>query len=291
MNRPRKSSQRLVAVQSTQDAALYDTHVVPRYSALFGRLLLSALPQRERLQVLDVGCGSGYPALEVLRRLGDGGRVIAIDPDPALLDVARRRALDETGRRIFFKVESAEQLSFRDDVFDVVIGNLALGSFEQPEGALREMRRVLVPAGRLLLTHPLAGTFEEVLDMFREVALKTDSGSLAQRIERVAARYPSASTLQAVVAGAGFEDVDVQIEEFQVPFGSAAELFRDAMVRFVALPEWQWIAGSGGASADPFAAFDGHEGALEQVQRALEIYFGGGPLSLRVSAGLVTARR
>src|SRR5690606_15295012 len=120
-------------------------HVVPRYSALFGRLLLAEVPTGERLQVLDVGCGSGYPALEVMRRLGEGGRVIAIDPDPALVDVARRRALDEAGRRIFFKVESADQLGFGRDVFDVVMGNLALGALETPEQALEEMRRVLVP--------------------------------------------------------------------------------------------------------------------------------------------------
>lgn len=274
------SSQRVAAVGTSEDAALYDAHVVPRYSTLFGRLLLGELPSRERLQVLDVGCGTGYPALEVLRRLGEGGRVIAIDPDPALIDLARTRALDEAGRRIFFKVESAEQLSFGDEVFDVVIGNLALGAFQSPARALGEMRRVLVPSGRLVLTHALAGSFEEVLDMFRELALKHDDGALAQRIERIAARYPAASTLEAAVAAAGFADVSVRVEEFQITFPSAAEVFTDPMIRMVALPEWRWIAGFE----------EGSETLLGKVQRALETYFGAGPLSLRVSAGLVTAR-
>lgn len=278
--RRRQSSQRLAAVGTAQDAALYDAHVVPRYSELFGRLLLGELPANERMQVLDVGCGTGYPALEVMRRLGDGGRVIAIDPDPSLMDVARRRALDDAGRRIFFKVESAEQLSFSDEVFDVVIGNLALGSLEAPEHALAEMMRVLVPAGRLVLTHALAGTFEEVLDMFREVALKNDDPHIGQRIDRLAGRYPSAATLEAAVAGAGFEDVTVKTEEFQVAFASAAQIFADPMIRFVALPEWRWIAGFE----------EGSETVLDQVQRSLDTYFGGGPLSLRVSAGVVTAR-
>lgn len=275
-----QSSQRLLVAETAEDAALYDAHVVPRYSTLFGRLILGELPRQERLQVLDVGCGTGYPSLEVLRRLGEGGRVIAIDPDGALIDVARRRALEEANRRIFFKVEGVEQLSFGDDVFDLAIGNLAMAALEQPERALAELGRVLAPGGRLLLTHALAGTWEEINDMFRELALKNDDPAIGARVDRIATRYPTAATLEAVVAGAGFTDVTVKVEEFQLAFGSAAEIFTDPAIRFVALPEWRWIAG-----------FDeGSERVLEQVRRALEIYFGAGPISLRISAGLVSAR-
>ena len=280
MSGRRRSSQRLASVGTAQDAATYDAHVVPRYAALFARMLLPKVPRRERLQVLDVGCGTGHVALEVLRTLADGGRVIAVDPDAALVDLARRRALDDAGRRIFFKVEAADALSFGDEVFDLVVGNLALSTFAQPEAALAEMRRVLAPGGQLLLTQPLAGTFEEVLDMFQEVALKREDGTLSQRTERIASRYPAAATLEAVVRAAGFDDVEMATEEFQIPFGSAAEIFSDPMIRFVALPEWRWIAG-----------FDqGAEDVLREVQRHLETYFGGGPLTLRVHAGLVSAR-
>ena len=65
-----QSSPRMAAVSTANDAAVYDTHVVPRYSSLFGRMLLAEIPERERVQVLDIGCGTGHPALEVLSRLG-----------------------------------------------------------------------------------------------------------------------------------------------------------------------------------------------------------------------------
>jgi ubiquinone/menaquinone biosynthesis C-methylase UbiE len=268
------------APPTLEDAIQYDVHVVPRYSALFGRMLLAEIPSRERLQVLDVGCGTGYPAIEILRHLGEGSRVIAIDSDSAQVDLARRRALDDAGKRIFFKVESAEQMSFGDEVFDVVVANVSLSSVERPDRALTEMRRVLAKAGQLVLTQPLAGTFEEVVDMFRELALKHDRSPLAQRVERVAALYPTAATLEAAVAGAGFTDVRVVTEELTLPFQSASSIFTDPMIRVIALPEWRWIAGFE----------DGSERLLDEVQRALETYFGRGPLSLRVMAGLVTAR-
>lgn len=264
---------------SSQDAELYASSVVPRFSSLFGRRLIPQIPEGQRLQVLDVGCGTGYPALEVMARLGDGGRVIAIDPDPALIDVARRRALDEAGRRIFFKPGSAESLGFGDEVFDVVMGNLVLDALGEPEAALSEMLRVLVPGGRMVLTMALESTFEEVMDMFREVGLKRDDLALAQRIEHIGGRYPTASRLEAMVKGAGFESVTVHRETLHLRFDDASHIFTDPAMRFVALPEWRWIAGFDRGSAR----------TLTEVQESLDTYFGGGPLSLRIEAGLVVA--
>jgi ubiquinone/menaquinone biosynthesis C-methylase UbiE len=275
----RRSSQR-IAIVTAQDTASYESHVVPRYSALFGRILLDEVPSRARVQVLDVGCGSGYPALEVLKKIGEGGRVIAIDPDGTLIDVARRRALGDSGRRIFFKVESAEELSFSDDVFDIVIANLALEAFERPDLALGEIKRVLAPKGRLVLTHAMAGTFEEVLDMFREIALKHENTALAQRVERIAGNYPTPPMLEAIVANAGFEEVKVVVEEQRIPFPSPAEIFSDPMIAIVALPEWKWIAGTDEAG----------EETLAEASRSLETYFWRGPISLTVQIGLCTAK-
>lgn len=264
-----------------QEAIVYDGVVVPRWSALFGRALVARVPHSPRMQVLDVGCGTGHPAFDVMRKLGETGRVIAIDRDPALVDLARRRARDDAGKRIFFKIEPLEQMSFGDEVFDVVVGNLVMGSIEDEGGALAEMRRVLVPDGRLILTRPLVGTFDEVLDMFREVVVRRDHTELARRIDRIALRYPSASVWRAQLAGAGLEQVEIEVEELRLPFRSARELFADPMLRHVAMPEWRWLCGMQA----------GDEAMLDEVERALETYFAGGPISLTVRAGLAQARK
>lgn len=281
MSQERQNSQRfLTQTTSAEEAALYDTQVVPRFSSLFGRLLLAHVPERERMQVLDVGCGTGHPTLELLERLGEGSRVIAIDSDSALLDVARRRALDDSGRRVFFKCATAEELAFGDEVFDLVVSNIAFGTFVQPERAIAEMHRVLVEGGQLLMTHTLAGTFEEIFDVFREIALKRDDADLSRRIDRIQGRYPSPEMFQTLFTNAGFTDVSVETEEFQLSFGRAREILTDPAMNFVALPEWRWMAGFD----------DDGEEILSEVPKTLDTYFGGGPLSLRVRAGLVSAR-
>lgn len=275
------SARRPSPTTTPHEAGVYDSVVVPRWSQLFGRMLLPRIPSGTRGQVLDVGCGTGHPAFEVMRRLGEAGRVIAIDRDAALVDLARRRALEAAGKRIFFKVEPVESMSFGDEVFDLVVGNLAMGSVEDEGAAYGEIRRVMVPGARLLLTRPLSGTFEEVLDMFREIAVRRDLTALQRRIDHLGARYPSALGWRARLSGAGFVEVEVEIEDLKIPFRNARELFADPMLRIVAMPEWRWLCGMQA----------GDEAVLAEAERALDTYFASGPLTLTVKAGIAEARK
>ena len=75
-------------------ARIYDDQIAPVWGARFGKMLLRNLAVPERGQILDISCGTGYPLVEVLRRKGEGARVIAIDASSAMLDVARRKVAD-----------------------------------------------------------------------------------------------------------------------------------------------------------------------------------------------------
>src|SRR5206468_2514611 len=61
-------------------ARIYDQEVLPIWSQRFGRMMLRDLALPPRANILDVACGTGYPSLEILRKLDDQGRIIAIDP-------------------------------------------------------------------------------------------------------------------------------------------------------------------------------------------------------------------
>ena len=115
--------------------------------------------------------------------------------------------------------------------------------------------------------------------MFREVALRADLPDLEQRANEIAKRYPSPGAFGAQLRAAGFTNVSVEEEVFRMPFRNAKVLFTDPVVRFVGLPEWRWIAGF-----DP----RGPE-HMDEVERCLDTYVGGGPISLTVNAGLVSA--
>jgi len=268
------------ATTTEQEAALYEAVVVPRYSALFARMLLREVPKGLRATVLDVGSETGYLAFDIVKRLHESGRVVAVDRDPAMVELGRRRALELDGKRIFFKVEGPDRLSFGDQVFDVVVGNLVLSRVEDPARAVGEMKRVLVPGGKLLLTRALADTFVEVLDMFREIALRWNLPEIGKRVDAVVARYPEPGAWAGAVRAIGLEDVTVREETFRLPFSNARRMFADPLIRFIGLPEWRWIGGLDSRGAE----------ALEEAERSLDVYFASRPLSLTVRAGLVVAR-
>lgn len=99
--------------------------------------------------VLDVGCGTGYFTRRAARAVVPGGQVVGIDPSRPVLDHAVGRAPDNCT----FEVASAQALPHTDASFDVVISNLAVHHLRPADRltALREMRRVLRPGGRLLI--------------------------------------------------------------------------------------------------------------------------------------------
>lgn len=76
--------------------------------------------------------------------------LVAIDVDPGMLDVTRRRAA-AAGRRVALGRADAAALPYADESFDTVVCTLALCSVYDRAAVLAEMRRVLRPGGRLLL--------------------------------------------------------------------------------------------------------------------------------------------
>src|SRR5262245_20768096 len=101
-------------------------------------------------RVLDVGCGSGVVTRDIARRVGPGGRVVGLDPSPALLTIARQLA-DEAGLgdRVELHEGSVLKLPFPDGSFDGVTCVTVLSHVPGGEGAVPELARVLRPGGRV----------------------------------------------------------------------------------------------------------------------------------------------
>jgi len=95
--------------------------------------------------VLDVAAGAGDPALEIARRVGPRGRVLATDLSPALMAIARRRA-DAAGlAQLHTKVADAQALELEPGSFDAAVCRLGLMLMPEPERAVRAVHRALRP--------------------------------------------------------------------------------------------------------------------------------------------------
>jgi ubiquinone/menaquinone biosynthesis C-methylase UbiE len=100
-------------------------------------------------RVLDVACGTGLVSFAAARAVGPKGHLLGTDLSQRMIDAAERRAQDLGLSNCSFLRMDAENLSVPDASFDVALCGLGLMYVPDPEKALREMRRVLRPGGRV----------------------------------------------------------------------------------------------------------------------------------------------
>jgi SAM-dependent methyltransferase len=129
-------------------AASNETNLINAYYERPAMLALAGDVAGRR--VLDAGCGAG-PLFAALR--DRGAIVTGIDQSAGMLAVARRRLGDDADLRV---AELGGPLPFPDDTFDDVTASLVLHYLEDWGPALAELRRVLKPGGRLIVSvdHP-----------------------------------------------------------------------------------------------------------------------------------------
>lgn len=270
------------ALRADKMAKIYDAEMLPVWGHRFGKMLLRDLKIPPKAMVLDVGCGTGYPALELLKRMTDDGRIIAIDAASAMLDEARKKAGALSGKRIFFRSENAwPKLPFAADVYDTVICNSVLQEMEDPELAIREFVRVTRPDGEVRITLPLAGTFAEFHDLLREVLIKSDRKDAIDRLDLYLSRYPPLEQARAWFEDAGCVDIHAEYEIYTLLFKSSREFFFAPVIEFGPLVSWKEIAGTGAQMQSVFW----------QCKQAIDTYFAGSSFAVTIVAGCVRGRK
>jgi ubiquinone/menaquinone biosynthesis C-methylase UbiE len=111
------------------------------------RLILELAGDVHGRTVLDVGCGDGDLALQLVER---GATVTGVDASAAMIDAARMRA-KRHGVDIAFNVCSAEHLPFGPGQFDIVTAITILCFVTDARPVFQEIARVLKPGGRLVV--------------------------------------------------------------------------------------------------------------------------------------------
>jgi ubiquinone/menaquinone biosynthesis C-methylase UbiE len=257
-------------------ARIYDQEILPIWSSRFGRMVLRDLVLPPRAMVLDVACSTGYPSLEILRRLDEQGRIIAMDPSSPLLDVARRKAADLSGKRIFFRSDGATSgLAFADEVYDLVVCNLGLDLATEPQATLREFARVAKTGGQVVTTLEMAGTWTEFYDIYREVLIKHDMNETLARLEHLIARHPDPERAIGWMEDAGLGGVHVDVATFTLLFKSSREFFFAPLIEYGPLADWKEVAGKGQTLQDVFW----------YIKEAIDAYFRDRAFAVTVVAG------
>ena len=103
-------------------------------------------------RALDVACGPGFLTRILARRCR---HVHGVDATPAFLEFARREASGQSLSNVEFDEGDAEKLPYSNDSFELITCRSAFHHFPNPGRVLDEMRRVLVPEGRICIADML----------------------------------------------------------------------------------------------------------------------------------------
>jgi len=121
-------------------ATAYD-RFMGRYSVRLSPQLADLAGVQPGQRVLDVGCGPGALATELVARTG-AANVAAVDPSASFVDAARTRLPG-----VDVRLASGEQLPFEDGAFDAALSQLAVHFMSDPVRGIAEMARVVRPGG------------------------------------------------------------------------------------------------------------------------------------------------
>ena len=200
-----------VAIGPQAYAAWRATSLGAVTEALELQATLALICELRGARALDVGCGDGTLACAAARR---GAEVTGVDPDPAMLAVARMRA-KQVGVEATFVEGRIERLPFPGAAFDVVTAITVLCFVSDAAGAMREMARMLRPGGCLVIGE--LGRWNCWAGIRR---LRGWLGSTTWK----AARFRDAAELRALAEQAGLSVVATRGAIFYPPVGPFARL-------------------------------------------------------------------
>jgi ubiquinone/menaquinone biosynthesis C-methylase UbiE len=278
---PRSSAS---SVREQKLARVIDREVAPIWHDRFARLLLRELPGNSGTFVLDIHSGPGHTTAELLQRLDESSRVVALGRDPWLMQVSKTRVRPEWKRRVYFKAGDMDDVpAMADATYDLAIANLVLG--EQVvdwQAALAELVRVTKPGGQVLATLPLYGTWDEVEDLFEELLRDEDMRREVVTLQKLRRRRPKPSHLVAGLQELGIGDNDVvfEHERFELLFRSGREFLFAPVIEHGPLRLWKAIIGR---AEKPQALF-------WRFKEAIDTYYAGHVLAVTVVAGLIRVR-
>lgn len=269
----------------TNPARAYQEFFGPAIFEPLSEVLLAAASPASGERVLDVACGTGIATRAAAVAVGAGGRVVGIDINPAMVEVARSLPVPEGGAAIDFRPGDALALDVDDGAFDLVLCQQGLQFFPDRGKGLAEMRRALTASGRLTLAvwqgvdrHPIYRAMAEA-----EAPHLAKVGA-ALTVDDLTAPFSlgDPAELRALLEGAGFSDVELVERSIRARFADADN--------FVERMEFAYAAVIPQFADDPAAFAEYLEAIGRDTKEIVAEYRDGDSVVVPMHAHIVVAR-
>ncbi|MCE1189422.1 MAG: methyltransferase domain-containing protein [Ignavibacteria bacterium] len=212
---------------------------VPFWSAPFGISLLNEIRWRRNMTVLDIGFGTGFPLVEIAKRMGGRGQVYGIDPWVMASIRAKERVHHDGLENVIFLNGVAENMPLQDGCIDLIVSNNGINNVQDINKVMSEAARVARFGAQLIVTVNLEGTMAEFYTVFMQVL--HDFGlndHIVSVREHIRAKRRPVAELRNFIEQNKFTINSIKDESFRYTFPDATAMFRYPFLQYAFLPSW-----------------------------------------------------
>jgi len=211
------------------------------WSAYFGKLLLDNVSLKKNLNVLDVGCGNGFPLFELAHQLGPSANLTGVD----IWEPALQRALFKKNFYGLKNVEiikaDASELPFKNNQFDLITSNLGINNFEKPQKSLDECFRVLNPSGEIKITTNTVGHMRLFYSVYEKVLKNIGKSDLIPALKKQEAHRKTVEEILDLFKNSGFQIVKTINDSQTLRYLDGTAFLRHSLTVFGFLGGWRSI--------------------------------------------------
>jgi ubiquinone/menaquinone biosynthesis C-methylase UbiE len=213
------------------------------WSARFGALLFEHLEIRRGVKGLDVGCGTGFPLIELALLHGASSHFTGLDIWPEGLARARRKAARHGLTHIEIVEGDGASMPFPDAEFDLVVSSIGVNNFADAPAALRECRRVAKRGARLVLTTNVQGHFGAFYALLDGILAEQSLDALRDALRHEEQHRRTKEALAELLAGCGFQTTRTFEQSFDMRFADGSAMLRHPLVKWF-LDGWRSAIGA-----------------------------------------------
>jgi len=218
----------------------------PLWSAPFGLSLLDTIKYRRNIKILDIGSGCGFPLLEIAMRFGNTCEVFGTDIwEPGKDRINKKiEVLKLTNVKIINV--NAEELSFKDNYFELIVSNNGINNVENQEKVFSECYRTLSPGGQFVFTFNLPDTMIEFYQIYKDVLIRNNYFNEVKKIDlQINKKRKTIEEISGILTEKGFNIKSSNTYSFEYKFTDSASMFGYFMIKEFFFPLWLEILDEG----------------------------------------------
>ena len=219
---------------------------LPLWSAPFGLKLLDVINIKHNMKVLDVGCGPGFPLIEIAERLGETSEIIGIDPWDGAIERVKLKIKIHGLSNVKVIKGVAEDLPFDDSYFDLIVSNNGINNVLDMKASLSECSRVCKPGGQFAFTLNLEETMSEFYNVFKDVlAAHNMNGEIDEMREHIYSKRRPLDEIKQLVVSSGFKIKNINTDKFYLRFADGKTMFKHSLISNWFFDSWKAIVKTG----------------------------------------------